>query len=310
MKSEATVERKIPFEGSLTRAELFPALKQGVIGLTSTATKERDMPIKVSALLPGLLVHVSTSIKGNVSYYKSEETVTNENGVEISEWKTERTVIDPKEQKLATEVKSKARALVTGVCIPTEHGLLCPISKRDLLDASFDKARALVADFNRDAYTTTLKFNALAGYIAEDDASATRAITNEVRGLIEEMQAGVDGLDVERVREAAKRAKKIGNMLQPEMKASIDAAVKDVRAMATKMVEAGEQASTVIDAEVLNKLTAARTLFLDIEDAAEVAETTETAARAIDLHVAEDDDFIDAPTTAPARDLELEDMLA
>lgn len=34
MGNEATVERKIPFEGSLTRAKFLPALKRGVTGKT------------------------------------------------------------------------------------------------------------------------------------------------------------------------------------------------------------------------------------------------------------------------------------
>ena len=265
------------------------------------------MGIKVSTLLPGLLVHVSTSIKGNVSYDKSEETVTNENGVEISNWTTERTIIDPAEQKRATEVKSKARNLVVSVCVPTEHGLLCPTAKRDVLDRSFDEARALVAEFNATARTTTLKFNALAGFIAEDDVAAVKAINGEIRGLLEDMQEGIAGLDVERVREAAARAKKIGNMLAPEMQARINDAVKAVRGMAKEMVEAGEQAATKIDAEIVNKLAAARTAFLDIDEGAEVQEAADVTGRAIDLTPHE---TTAAPAAAPARDLELEEMTA
>ena len=265
------------------------------------------MSIPVSTLKPGLLVHVSTSIKGNVSYDKGEETVTNEDGVEVSTWETERTIKDAAEQKLATEVKSKARNLVVSVCVATEHGLLCPTERRANLDAAFDNARALVVEFNANARTTRLKFNALAGYIAPDDLTAVRAINSEVRDLLADMTAGIENLDVERVRDAANRTKKIGNMLSPEMQARIDETIKAVREQAKKIVEAGDQAATVIDAEVVNKLAATRTAFLDLDDAVEVAAPDDTSGRALDL--APHDAVIAEQASPVARDLELEDML-
>jgi len=268
------------------------------------SNKEREMPISVSTLRPGLLVHVSTSIKGNVSYDKGEEKVSiGEDGAEVSEWTTERTILDAKEQKLATEVKSKARNLVVGVCIATEHGLLCPVAKRDELDAAFDTARGLVAAFNATSKFTRLKFNALAGFIAEDDVKAAKAIRSEISDLIEEMKVGIENVDVERVRDAASRAKKIGNMLTPELQARVDDAVKDVRAQAKKLVEAGEQAATAIDAETINKLAAARTAFLDLDDATDVQAPADSSGRAIDLAPCETE--APAPAAAQAREIEI-----
>jgi len=259
------------------------------------------MSIPVSTLKPGLLVHIATSVKGNVSYDKSEEKLISNEGAEVTEWTTERTIKDAAEQKAATEVRSKARNLVLAVCVATEHGLLCPTDKRAELDAAFDEARALVREFNATASVTSLKFNALAGYIAPDDLTAVRAINGEVRDLISEMQAGIDGLDVERVRDAAARAKKIGNMLAPEMQARIDDAVKAVRGMAKKMTEAGEQAATAVDAVVLNTLSAARTAFLDLDDAAPLGDAADTAGRALDLAPCE----TEAPAPAKVPELEL-----
>lgn len=259
------------------------------------------MAIPVSTLLPGLLVHVNTSIKGNVTYDKGEERITNQDGTEVSEWTTERTIIDVAEQKRATEVRSKARNLVVAVCVATEHGLLCPVAKREVLDNAFDDARKLVVEFNASAKTTRLKFNALAGYIAPDDLSAVRAINGEVRDLLAEMSAGIEALDVERVRDAAKRTKKIGNMLAPEMQARIETVVKTVRDQAKKLVEAGEQAATAIDAATLNSLTAARTAFLDLEEAAPVGDAADTSARTLDLAP-----HLDPAAPAPAKVPELD----
>jgi hypothetical protein len=261
-----------------------------------------NTPIFVSTIRPGLLVNIKTSIKGNVSYDKSEESVTNEGGVEVSQWTTERFVKDPKEQKAATEVRSKARNLIVGVCAASEFGLLCPEAKRAELDEAFTKARRLCAEFNATAKTTRVKFNAIAGRINPDDLEAVRAINSEVRDLLSEMQDGIEKLDVERVRDAAQRAKKLGNMLSDEAAARIADAVASVRKVAKDIVEAGEQAAIEVDAAVINKLTAARTAFLDIEDATEVQAPADTSGRAIDLAPHE---APAAPAQAPAPEIDL-----
>jgi hypothetical protein len=262
------------------------------------------MAIQVTTLRPGLLVHINTSIKGNVSYLKTEgETIMRDDGSEYTDWETERTIKDPKEQKLATEVRSKARNLVVGVCIPTEHGLLCPVDSREALDTAFDKARDLCAAFNATAKTTRLKFNALAGFIADDDVKAMKAINSEVRGLINEMKTGIENLDVERVRDAAGRTKKIANMMPAQLQQRIDGLVKDVRAQAKRLVEAGEQAATAVDAAVLNKLAGARTAFLDLEDAATVGDGGDTAGRVLDLAPHETTTAAPAPAKAPELEI-------
>lgn len=250
-------------------------------------SKKKAAPKKtemfISTLRPGLLVNVKTSIKGNVSYDKSDEKVKAKGKTEISTWETEKTVLDAAEQKAATEVRSKARNLVVGVCYASEFGLMCPKSSRDALDKAFVEARKLCATFNETSKVTKLKFNAIAANINPNDVEAIRAINGEVRDLLGEMKAGISELDVERVRDAANRATKIGNMLAPEAKSKIDEAIKSVRATAVAMVKAGDQAAEAIDKATIAKLNAARTAFLDMEDATEVQAPADSTGRALDL---------------------------
>jgi hypothetical protein len=259
--------------------------------------------IFVSTLRPGLLVNIKTSIKGNVKYLKTDgDEVQKRTGELITTWETERTVKDPAEQKTATEVRSKARNLIVGVCAASEFGLLCPEASRADLDKAFSKARGLCADFNATAKTTRLKFNAIAGRIAPDDLEAVRAINGEVRDLLGEMKLGIKALDVERVRDAASRAKKLGNMLAPEFKERIEETIKVVRAQAKKIVEAGEQAATAIDKETIKSLNAARTAFLDLDDAVEVAAPADISGRALDLAPHEVTITEQAPAAVPELD--------
>ena len=84
--------------------------------------------MEVSTLRNGLLVSLKTSVTGNVSYIKRdiETDHVTEDGHLAAKWETERTIVDPGEHEAAIKVRSKARALVTGVCVASAFGLLCP----------------------------------------------------------------------------------------------------------------------------------------------------------------------------------------
>ncbi len=265
------------------------------------------MPVKSTTLRPGLLVAMSTSITGNVDYSKRviEEDHVTDSGALRGVWETEKTVTDAKEQDEATVVRSKARSLITSVCSRSDFGLLCPVAKRDKLDAAADQARAICEDFNTTAKYAQISFFVLTAQIADDDASAIRAINGEVRGLLDQMKLGIDKLDVQAVRDAAAKAKQLGTMLTPEAQERLETAIKAIRGLATRMNKAGEQAAAEIDEATLQRLTEARTAFLDIDDAGEVIAPEDTTGRALDLTPNEE---ISAPDSTPAQ-MDIEDIL-
>ena len=239
-----------------------------------------------NTLRPGLLVALNTSVKGNVFYVKrtleaEHETV----GGLKAKWETERTISDAAEFERASQVRSKARSLITAACTKTAFGLLCPETGAADLDRAIDEARKLCDDFNRNASITRVHCFALTGRVASDDVKAVQAISGEVRGLIADMKDGLESLDVEKIRKAANEAKQIGNMLSPEAQVRIELAVKAVREQARKIVAAGETAAIVIDQRTIATLNEARTAFLDLDPAREVAEPT-LVGRDIDLETA------------------------
>lgn len=265
------------------------------------------MTLIVSTLRPGLLVGLKTSIEGNVDIVRTElvEDHLEADGSRVARWETERTVLDAAEHETAVKVRSKARGLLTGICARSDFGLLCPEDKKPQLEAAVREARRLCDEFNIGARLTEIKFFVVTGRIAVDDVEAIRAINNEVRGLIDEMQQGITKLDVEAVRAAASKAKQLGSMLSPDAQARIQGAIDAVRGEAKKMIKAGEQAATEIDVTVLAKLAEARTAFLDLDAAGEVIQP-DAATRAIDLDPEVDAMLGEEP--AP-RDLDLDDML-
>jgi hypothetical protein len=236
-------------------------------------------------LRPGLLVSMQTSLKGNVSYHVEDRAHTSMDKTEIEEWRTRRTIADREEHERAIKMRTKIRGLILSVCSQSAFGLLCPNSKEAELREAIAQARSMTEEFNATANMTRMSVNVIFGRIAQDDVEAVRAITGEIRSLMEDMQAGVKSLDVKVIRDAANKSKQLGEMLTPEAKGRLEVAIETARKSARKIAKAGEAAANTVDRLSLAKIEKMRTSFLDIEiEAAEMQEPTMTG-RNIDLAV-------------------------
>lgn len=239
--------------------------------------------MQVTTLRPGLLVSLKSTITGNVSY-KTRDIVQDHieaTGERIAAWETERTVALPDEHERAVKVRSKARGLITAICAPSTFGLLCPESRQDELEAAIREARDLAEAFNSSAAITRVSVFAIPGRIAADDIEAVRAINSEVRDLLAAMDTGIARLDVKAVRDAADRARALGQMLSPEAEKRISQTIETVRAAARKIVKAGEVSAREIE-DVKRSIAQSRTVFLDLDEEREVDAPSFTG-RAIDL---------------------------
>lgn len=239
-------------------------------------------------LRPGLLVSLNTSIRGNVQYRKTqlEGTHRDDEGQERARWETERVITDPDEHERATKVRQRVRSLITGACAQSAFGLLCPEVNAEKLYAAIAEGREMVEAFNETANLTRMQVNVIYGRIAQDDVEAARAITGEIRSLMEDMRDGLEALDVKAVREACSKARGVGDMLSPEAKGRLEVAIEAARKAARQIVKAGEQAAIEVDRVTLAKIDMARTSFLDIDDSelAAVAAPTMTG-RSLDLEM-------------------------
>ncbi len=256
--------------------------------------------LKTSTLRPGILVSLKTSISGNISYESRviEPEHLTDAGAELARWETARTVADPAEMEAAKKARGDACTVIRKECVATAFGLLCPESRQDVLAAAIAEGRRLADEFNATSKLTNLGVYVLCGRVAQDDAEAVRSINSEVRDLLSAMESGVGNLDAGAVRAAASKAKSIGEMLSPGARQEVMDAVMIARAAARKITKAGEQAAQEIDREAIAKIASARTSFLDLEPAAEVAAPVVEEARELDLAPGEDPDAVHAQTVA------------
>lgn len=261
------------------------------------------MGIQTSTLRPGLLVSLKTGLSGNISYRTSSlESRRGEDGSHRAKWETERTIADEAEHEEAVKVRSKARGLIAAVCSHSAFGLLCPETAEDELSKAIEEAQQLATEFNEKARITRLGVYVMAGRIAPDDVEAVKAINSEVRDLLADMERGVRNLDVDVIRAAANKARGLGAMLTPDAAARINVAIEAARKAARQIVKAGEAAGAEIDKRAIRAITESRTAFLDLEDAAEIAEPA-AAGRAIDMVPVEPVGIAAAPARAVALDL-------
>jgi hypothetical protein len=241
--------------------------------------------LNTSTLRPGLLVALSTSVRGNVSYAKQtiEADHTTPEGERRARWETERTIVDPVEHEAAALARGKASNVIRRVCAQSAFGLLCPEAESDKLAGAIAEARRIQDAFNATAKVTRLSVNVMTGRIAPDDVEAVKAINSEIRDLMDDMQEGLANLDVKKVREAARRAKSVGQMLSPDATARVQVAIDLARASATAINKAGEQVAVEVDRSTIRRIAEQRTAFLDIDtDGKEIAAPV-TTGRAIDL---------------------------
>lgn len=261
-----------------------------------------------TTIRPGLLVAVTGSIKGNVKYKKEDiqaEHVVD--GEAKAEWNTKRTIKNPVEFKAAQEVMSKASYMIKSVCsrIGTMPVYVCPNIAAPDLDKAVIEAKALCEAFNQTATVTKIRLGVVTGKVAQDDVQAVRAIRREVSELLNDMKEGIESLDVATVREAASRAKQLGQMLAPEAEARVRVAIEQARALATRINKAGEQGAAEIDARTIAVLTEARTAFLDLDDVEEIGQGF-VAGRAVDL--TPNSDKVSAAPAAPATSARAMDL--
>lgn len=268
--------------------------------------------MQVSTLRPGLLISLKTSVTGNVAYSKRDIEADHftGDGSRRAIWETERSIADPAEHEEAIKVRGKCRTLITKLCAPSSFGLLCREDKRAELDAAVREARDIADGFNAGARLTRVAVHVMVGRVASDDIEAVRAINSEVRDLLTAMETGIEKLDAQAVRDAATKAKALGQMLSPGASEKVARAIEVARSAATRIVKAGETAASEVDAATLRIIRASRTAFLDLDDAVEVAKPVDTSGRAVDFDVIAQTQGIAAemaarPALATTREIEL-----
>jgi len=222
-------------------------------------------------LQSGLLVSLSSSVTGGVSYERKDlaercgKEGTDAMGAkstcklapgheppcnfaaltaeEITRWETTRTIADKAEHEKATKVRNKARSLITGVCVASNFGNLCLASKEAELDQRYIEAKEMVDEFNRQAQFTRVSVYMLKGVIP-DSVNSAASMSSEVVTLLDQMIGGIAAGDEETVRKAANDLTQLAEMLGDASKALVEKAIAEARSAARVIVKAKAEEQT------------------------------------------------------------------
>ncbi len=245
----------------------------------------------VMTLKPGLLVSLKTTKRGGTEYAREDLASKKEGAAKIDEWKTTKKVTDPKEDDRAAKLRSKLGGLVRKVCVPSAFGLICPVSKETELREAIAEAKVGAAKFNTEARTVQIGVFCLVGRIAETDQEATRAIRDELRDMIAEMQGFIEAGAVEKARDSASKLLKMGMVLDEKTQGKVKRAVEEVRQIAKdaikKVTEGGVTTAEAVAGIKFKAVEEARFAFLD-----EGGEVVQSQAPATDARGLDDGDLV------------------
>jgi hypothetical protein len=250
-----------------------------------------------TTLRPGLLVSLKTHIRGGIDYQRKDIELDHltDGGTREARWETLREIRNPEEYGKAKEARRLASYAVRRTCIRSAFGLLCPLDRELELYDAIDEARKIASAHNDAADDTLVEVYILVGQIAENEAEAVNAINSELRELLDEMATGIAGADIDRIRDAAGKAKKLGAMLTEDAAGKVTEAVAEARRTAriiSKKLDG--DASIVLDDLQTTAIQSARFAFLDLDDAE--VEPAPVSAPSLDL-----DPEPDEPDWTPAR---------
>lgn len=186
-----------------------------------------------------VLVTVKTSLEGGVHYDRRdiETERTNGGGEAIAKWETTRVINDPAEHVAAVKVRGKAGSAIRVLCARTDFGLLCTETQRADLEAAKVEAKRLCEEFNATAKHTKVHVYISDWVPARSDGETARGIAAEIAELLTGMQAGIAKADIEAIRDAADRAKRIGAILDDSQAAKVTLAVESARKAAREITK-------------------------------------------------------------------------
>lgn len=225
---------------------------------------------RTQVMVPGILVALKTSVRGGVEY--QQVPIEEDEDGKVKRWETTRIMDDPEERKAAGEISGKASTIIARLCVRTNFGMLCRTDREAELDAAVIEARQMVREFNQKARYSFVHVSAIKGRIADNDEDAIRAICDEARDILNEMDLALSNDNVKLIQASAQRAKKLTEMMTDDSSTQLNAALTAARKAAREITKRGEDLSDKV-AKVkieVDKEAFTKARFSFLETAAEV----------------------------------------
>lgn len=201
-------------------------------------------------LKPGILLALSTSVEGGVTYAREDLGKQKEGEGEAAEWRTTRHITDVAEYNRAGETRAQARACIAAVCQQTPWGLICETDREGELLEAIAEAEQMADTFNAGSVHSRVRISAAPARFAENDVQMLRAVRREAGGMLEDLERATQLGQVERIRDLAARASRLKALLasQHEGTGQLERAIAAARAVARSVVKRVEKGGEALAA--------------------------------------------------------------
>jgi hypothetical protein len=228
-------------------------------------------------LRPCFLVAMQSHLHGGKHHeVVGIEETTDKNGKLTKRVLTEEVFDDPQEYASANKVRNDAMKMMKKVCNKTAFSWILLVDREDEFAGARIVANQMVEEFNANSMFTKVDIGAFTGKVASDSAENLRAIRDQVQGVLDSMNEGIEKLSPAEIRKAALKAKEVAKVISSDQGKRIDEAVATARLIANQLAKRvereGEDAAQVL-ADLKNEvdsLQVSRFEFLDLEDHGEI----------------------------------------
>ena len=234
-----------------------------------------------------------------------------DDGAQVAEWESERTILDLVEHAAAIQTRTKCRTLILSACITnSKFGYMAAPADIEKLRTKVEEAQGLARMFNASARYSRIGVYVVTAQLVADDVETVRSIASEVDALLRGLDAGLRACDPAVIRANANKLADVGKILSAGASKRVEVALEQARKSARKLAKAGVTAARVVDLAAIKSVTEARSQFLDLVDEGAIPEAPAAvemdAGRAIDLDVQDDMPGIAAAPAAAPGSIEID----
>lgn len=155
---------------------------------------------------PCILVRDRITVDRGVSYIRRDLSATpGDDGSEDATWFTDRHYKNKEETKQANNTYMKARNRIRQVCLSTDIGFICPLSRKEELAAAIQESKEIADDFNRTAKVCRVNHIVVCTMIEPENKDAEQLINETVHSIGQSIKAAVANLDFKTARGAVKQ---------------------------------------------------------------------------------------------------------
>jgi len=226
-------------------------------------TSFRTLTIKPAYLVSGPI----TAVGGVVRSQRLNGTQREGNKVR-REWTLTESIANSPDYKSGQRVVEKCKKLRNKACIKTVFGLVVAKDRLPVLLEAQGKIAGLVKQENERNGTCTIFAHFVRAEMVSDDKEAAQALTQELSGYFDTLQAAIKKADSKAIRNTVLQMKGMEALLPQGQSEALLKAVNTARKMATKIVKEvdkkGRDIETVKAELDLTDLDMARAAFLEV----------------------------------------------